>query len=181
MSKKTCIKCGKIKKFLSPNYAGLKLDKNKKSYPFLTRITPRETPGDAKSDYLCEECVNSIVVTCDEHGEIKDKTWKNGNPPKCLKCKEEYNRFGAPPTFYQSIEAFECQGTSGSFQGDLGLQQQILLSHPCKCGGKWKLLVGNSPMPSGIADNGYVCESCGYYKWFRFRLWETGAPFPRAR
>jgi hypothetical protein len=61
MSKKTCIKCGNPKKFLAPNYAGMKLHK-KKFYPFPSRITPSETPGDSKRDYLCGECANRILL-----------------------------------------------------------------------------------------------------------------------
>jgi hypothetical protein len=171
MKRKTCLKCGKIKKLFAKNFAGKPL--GLKTDLFSCRIEPHQVQGDPKTEYFCKECVESIVFTCIEHGKIKCNQGFI-----CDKCLSEYTKFGAPPNGYNSIEAFECLGSAGSFQGDFILQEQLLSSHPCRCGGKWRLIVGNSPMPSGIADNGYRCELCGYKKWFRFRMWKTGAKFP---
>ena len=172
---KSCIHCGKKKRMLDPNYAGLELG-------FGDRVSPAQFPGNRGTEYLCKACAQKIEVKCKDHGVVSDL----GAPetPVCPDCRKEYERFGSPPAGYSSIEALDFaseNGPQGSWAAHMGEIQQFLSQHPCTCGGQWELIVGNSPMPSGIADNGYRCSSCGSRKWFRFRLWDTGAPFPKPR
>lgn len=171
---KSCIKCRNKKRRSDDNFAGLALG-------FGDRVSPTCFPGNTESDYLCKTCAQKIEVKCKDHGVLS----KLGDPktPVCPECRQEYEQFGPPPSGYSSIEAFECaskSGPQGSWAADMSDVQKLLVQHSCTCGGQWELVVGNSPMPSGIADNGYRCGSCGTMKWFRFRLWNTGAPFPKA-
>ncbi len=175
MPKKTCTTCGSKKPLFGKSYAGLALG-------FGERVSPTHYPGDGATDYLCKSCAQKVEVTCKDHGVVTGNV--RAKAPVCPKCREEYRQFGAPPSGYSSIVAFDCEterGPQGAWGDESGQVQKILSDHPCSCGGEWKLVEGNSPMPSGIADNGYRCSSCGIGKWFRFRLWETDAPFPKAR
>ena len=174
MPAKTCMQCGAKKSLFGKNYAGQDLG-------FGDRVSPTHYPGKSYADFLCKACAQKVVVVCKEHGDVTGNV--SANVPVCPKCRDEFRQFGAPPSGYGSLVAFDCQteqGSQGRWGDESGQVQKILSDHPCACGGEWELVVGNSPMPSGIADNGYRCGSCGFKKWFRFRLWVTDAPFPKA-
>ena len=167
MAKKSCIECGKQKGVFSRNYAGLRLDKKNSINLFPSRMSPKESPGKRRAEFLCVNCARKIIVKCAEHGTIHDNTWSGGRPPKCSKCIEEA-KLGPPPEGYDCIEAVDCQSSRGSLMGDVMSSEAYLKKNPCVCGGQWKMIVYNSPIPSGIADAGYYCSSCGEKKWFRF-------------
>jgi hypothetical protein len=170
MARRACIQCGRQRRFFALNYAGIRLDRKKPYNPFPNRISPRESPGNRRVDFLCVDCARRITVSCTEHGAIRDNTWSRRQPPRCTKCVAEA-KLGPPPEGYDCIEAVECLSSQGSLLGDTAASAAYLERNPCTCGGKWDLIVYNSPMPSGIADAGYRCSSCGKKKWFRFIMW----------
>jgi len=181
MSRKACMNCGNRKKFFAHNYAGFDLRHSSKSHAFPRRIMPSRLPGNSRREYLCEDCANAMTIECTDHGALRGTPFENGQLLlTCNECEQERERFGSPPNGYDSIEAVECPTPfqSGLLRAN-PVVDRYLASHPCQCGGKWELVVGNSPYESGIADNGYQCQSCGKKKWFRFRLWTTGASFPK--
>jgi hypothetical protein len=44
-------------------------------------------------------------------------------------------------------------------------------AHPCLCGGAWRMLTHDSPIPSGTSGMVCECTKCGGRKVFVFKLW----------
>jgi len=115
----------------------------------------------------------------------------------CVRCRKESSEaeavrlsaVGHPPAGYDAITAVDLSvipSANAALDNSIfaGIHSgssiaQFIQAHPCQCGGRWDLVVGNSSYGTGIADNGYRCSACGKKRWFRFRLQRTGAEFPR--
>ena len=179
MGKTLCFSCGNKKNLFARNYAGLKV-RSGVSLRYSRRILPSNLPKKAKGDYLCNSCAIKLTFKCIEHGNLPAGLLENGTwTIICPDCETEKKEIGLPPDGYDSIEAVECKSGKDPAKSVYEVHAYTL-SNPCSCGGEWEMVVQNSPMPSGIEDIGYKCTSCGKKKWIRFRLWKTGAPFPKA-
>jgi hypothetical protein len=102
---KKCMGCGRLKRIIDCNYAGLDV-RQAGDHAFSSRIFPPALKGNKTTDFFCADCASRQgIMKCSFHGSLNAQSFSGGKPPICDKCTSELNEInkGRVPNRYEAI------------------------------------------------------------------------------